>query len=129
LSETYLRAGRVQAAQDLAVRALSHARERKERGHEGWTLRLLGEIATQPSSPDVEQAEAYYRQALTLAEELSMRPLVAQCYLGLGTLYQKIGHAARAQADLTTAAELYRAMEMGFWLAQADAALAQVGAG
>jgi hypothetical protein len=72
---------------------------------------------------------AHYPQALTLAEELSMRPLVAQCYLGLGTLYQKIGHAARAQAELTTAAELYRAMEMGFWLAQADAALAQVGAG
>jgi hypothetical protein len=56
-----------------------------------------------------------------------MRPLVAHCHLGLGTLYQKIGRDKQAQAELTTAAELYRAMEMPFWLAKAEAILAQVG--
>jgi hypothetical protein len=61
---------------------------------------------------------------LLLAEELGMRLLAAHCHLGLGTLYQKVGRTEEAQAELTTAAEMYRAMEMTFWLAKAEAALA-----
>ena len=74
----------------------------------------------------VEQAEAHYRQALALADELGMRPLLAHCHLGLGTLYAKIGRREQARAALSTAIELYRAMDMTFWLPQAEAALAQV---
>jgi hypothetical protein len=37
--------------------------------------------------PESAQAEAHYRQALTLTEELGMRPLQAHCHCGLGTLY------------------------------------------
>ena len=55
-----------------------------------------------------------------------MRPLLAHCHLGLGRLYAKIGQQAQARAELSTAIELYRAMEMTFWLPQAEAALAQV---
>jgi hypothetical protein len=36
--------------------------------------------------PEVEPAEASYRQALALAEELGMRLFQAHCHLGLGTL-------------------------------------------
>jgi hypothetical protein len=72
------------------------------------------------------QAEAYYQQALTLAEELSMRPLVAHCHHGLGWLYGETGRRAPARAALTAAIDLYRAMDMTFWLPQAEAALAQV---
>jgi hypothetical protein len=54
-----------------------------------------------------------------------MRPLVARCHLGLGQLYATIGRRAEAHADLSAAIELYRAMEMTFWLPQAEAALAQ----
>jgi uncharacterized protein HemY len=61
-----------------------------------------------------------------LAEELGMRPLVAHCRLGLGTLYAKTGQQEQAQTELSTAIDLYRAMEMWFWLPQAEAALAQV---
>ena len=73
-----------------------------------------------------EQAEAHYRQALALAEELGMRPLLAHCHLGLGTLYAKIGQREQARAELSTAIDLYRAMEMTFWLPQAEAALGRV---
>ena len=58
-----------------------------------------------------------------------MRPLVAHCHLGLGTLYAATGRAEQARAALTTAIDLYRAMDMTFWLPQAEAALAQVEAG
>ena len=79
-----------------------------------------------PAPPDATQAEAHYQQALALAEALGMRPLVAHCHLGLGTLYAKTGQRDQARAALSTAIDLYRAMDMTFWLPQAEAALAQV---
>jgi uncharacterized protein HemY len=72
------------------------------------------------------QAEAHYQQALTLAEALGMRPLQAHCHRSLGTLYLKTEQCEQARAELSTAIHLYRAMEMTFWLPQAEAALAQV---
>jgi Flp pilus assembly protein TadD len=61
-----------------------------------------------------------------LAEELGIRPLQAHCYRGLGTLYAKTGRQEQARAALAIAIELYRAMEMTFWLPQAEAALAEM---
>jgi hypothetical protein len=74
----------------------------------------------------VAPAETLYRQALTLAEECSMRPLQAHCHYGLGTLYARTGQQAQAGVALSAAIKLYRVMEMTFWLPQAEAALAQV---
>ncbi len=65
----------------------------------------------------------YSRDAWLLADEPRMRPLVAHCHLGLGTLYQKIGHRGEAQSEFRTAAAMYRVMEMTFWLKKAGAAL------
>ena len=55
-----------------------------------------------------------------------MRPLQAHCHRGLGTLYAQTGQAQQARAALTAAIDLYRSMDMTFWLPQAEAALAQV---
>src|SRR5262249_21171678 len=125
LSEAYLLAGRTRDARALAERALTLAREQKQRGIEAWALRLLGEIVAQVDSPDTDQAGSYYRQALAIAQELGMRPLAAHCHLGLGTLYQKIDRDDEAHTELATAAAMYRAMEMSFWLEKAEAALPQ----
>jgi hypothetical protein len=70
-------------------------------------------------------AEAHYQCALALAEELGMRPLMAHCHLGLGMLSLKSGRGERARSGLSAAVALYHAMEMRFWLPQAEAALAQ----
>jgi len=74
----------------------------------------------------VAQAEAYYQQALALAGELGMRPLQAHGHRGRGTLYAKIRRAEQARTELATAMEMYRAMEMTFWLPETEAAQAQV---
>jgi hypothetical protein len=50
-----------------------------------------------------------------------------RCPLGLGKLYATIGHRAEARAEPSAAIESYRAMEMTFWLPQAEDALAQTG--
>jgi hypothetical protein len=55
-----------------------------------------------------------------------MRPLQAHCHRGLGTLYAQLGQHKQARAELATAIEMYRAMEMTFWLPETEAALAQV---
>jgi len=64
-------------------------------GIQARTLWLLDEIAAHGEPPEVKAAEAYYRQALTLAEALGMRLLQAHCHRGLGTLYAKTGQASR----------------------------------
>jgi DNA-binding NtrC family response regulator/tetratricopeptide (TPR) repeat protein len=126
LSEIYLLAGRLADALQLAERALGLARGRKERGHQAWALRLFGEIALHGHPPDVALAKTHYQQALTLAEELGMRPLQAHCHRGLGTLYTTTGQREQACTELTAAIALYRAMAMTFWLPQTEATLAQV---
>jgi tetratricopeptide (TPR) repeat protein len=126
LGEAQLLAGRLEEAYALAERTLARARAHQERGHGAYALRLLGDIAARRDPLEVEEAEAYYQRALALADELGMRPLQAHSHLGLGTLYGEIGRHDDACTELQTAITLYRAMEMPFWLPQAEAALARV---
>jgi hypothetical protein len=82
---------------------------------------LLGSIANHPDRFDAEEGELHYRRALTLAEPRGMRPLVAHCYLGLGTLYGKAGKRHQAREHLAIASTMYREMDMPFWLEKVQA--------
>jgi Tetratricopeptide repeat len=93
---------------------------RGERVHEAYALRLLGDVAAHRCPIDSEAAYDHYSQALALASELAMRPLVAHCHLGLGRLYRRTGDGVKAAEHLTTARAMYREMEMGFWLEKAE---------
>jgi class 3 adenylate cyclase/tetratricopeptide (TPR) repeat protein len=126
LGEAHRLAGRLEEAHDFAQHALALAREHRERGNEAYALRLLGEIAAQHDPPDNPVAQSHYQQALALADDLGMRPLVAHCHLGLGVLASKRGMAVQAHSELSAAVALYQAMEMQLWLSQAGAALARV---
>jgi class 3 adenylate cyclase/tetratricopeptide (TPR) repeat protein len=126
LSEVCRLAGRGEEAGQHARQALDLARQHKERANEAVALHQLGVVHAHADPPDTEQAEAYYQQALALAEELGMRPLMAHCHHGLGRLYGRTGRGEKARAALITAIDLYRAMDMTFWLPQAEAAQAQV---
>ena len=55
-----------------------------------------------------------------------MRPLLAHCPLGPGSLYAKVGRREEARADLAAAIELYRSLDMTFWLRRAEESLARV---
>jgi len=126
LSEAYLLAGRLEEARQRATQALDLARQYQQRGQQAWALWLLGESTARQASPEVESAASHYRQALALAEELGMRPLQAHCHRGLGRLYAQTGQRELARTVLSAAIDLYRDMEMTFWLPQAEATLAQV---
>ena len=128
LSEAHLAAGRTDDAVHLAGQALDLAIAHKERAHQAWALRLLGEVAARGDPLDADRAEGSYRRALGLADELGMRPLQAHCHLGLGTLYRRAGRPEQARAELSSAVELYRSMQMALWLQRAEAELAAASA-
>jgi tetratricopeptide (TPR) repeat protein len=119
LGRACLRLGRPDEADRLGNRAVESVSSGP--GHAAHALHLLGDIATHPDRFDAEMGEAYYRQALAIAEPRGMRPLVAHCHLGLGTLYRRTGQREPAQAYLTTATAMYREMDMQLWLMQAEA--------
>ena len=98
----------------------------KQQGIQAWTLRLLGNIARHDDPSDLEQAKAYYQQALTMANNLGMRPLQAHCHRGLGTLYSETGQREQAHTELSTAIDMYRDMGMTFWLPETEAELVKV---
>jgi tetratricopeptide (TPR) repeat protein len=126
LGEAYLRASRLDEAFIQARQALEFSQTHQERGHTAYALQLLGTVAAQRIPSEGEHAEAYYLQALALAEDLDMRPLQAHCHFGLGTLYQQMGRGAEARGALSTAMTLYRAMDMAFWLPEVEAVLKRV---
>jgi len=108
LGEAYLREGQLDEAREHAKESVSLARQHRERGHEAWGLCVLGQVAAvrNPASPTpVDTAAGYYRDALALAVELGMLPLVAHCHLHLGKLLGK-------SEDVATATRMYDKMGM-----------------
>jgi tetratricopeptide (TPR) repeat protein len=120
LAEAHVMAGRAENAFPLAAQALDLAQEHRERGHEAHVLRLLASIEVERETPMLDRAEDGYRKALTLAEQLGMRPLQAHCHGGLGRLHRRRGDAASAAVATAAARELYRAMDMTYWLHQTE---------
>jgi tetratricopeptide (TPR) repeat protein len=121
-----LATGRIEDARRTIENALARATAQQERTNRAYALRALGEISASETPPNVEEAEQCYREALTPAKTLEMRPLHAHCHLGLGKLYSRIGHLDEARTELSTAIAMLREMGMAFWLPRAEAELAQV---
>jgi class 3 adenylate cyclase/tetratricopeptide (TPR) repeat protein len=124
LGHAYLSAGRSEDASRCAREALVMCRQRTRRDVEADALHLIGDLAAR-REPASEEAMTHYRQALALADELGMRPLVAHCHLGLGKLYRRTGKREQAQEHLTTATTMYREMGMTYWLEQAAAEMGE----
>jgi tetratricopeptide (TPR) repeat protein len=126
LGEGYLRAGRPAEARQAAERWLGLTRATGRPEGEAEALRLLGEVHALTSPAEASQAEASYREALAIAEQIGTRPLVAHCHLGLGKLYRRTGKREHAQEHLATATTMYREMDMRFYLEQAEAEMREV---
>jgi predicted ATPase/class 3 adenylate cyclase len=128
LGEGYLFACRIEEALEMAERAIELAQQHKERGHQAWALKLLGDIALHEKRRDLHAAEANFRRALALGEELGMGPLAAHCHLGLGAVHAARGELDRARAEFVAARERYREMAMTRWQDRAETALKNLSA-
>jgi tetratricopeptide (TPR) repeat protein len=125
LSEIRLLGGHVAEALARAEETLAVARKQNARGVEAMALRLCGEARLAQESLEAPRAETDFRAALTTAEQLGMRPLVAHCHLGLGKLYRRTDKREQAQEHLATATTMYREMGMTYWLEKAEAAMSE----
>lgn len=121
LSEVSVLAGQPGEAIAAAQRGVEWSRGRHERANEARNLHALAAATAQKDPPDLALADRLFREAATQAEQLSMRPLVAHCHLGLGKLRRRTGKRDQAQEHLGTATTMYREMGMPFWLEQAEA--------
>ena len=120
LANAYLIAGGYEDALAAARDALELARRYHERGPEAWALYLIAESMAQLQGAERNEIHDTYLAALNLADELGMRPLVAHCHLGMGQLHQRMGRLSEARAEFSQATELYRQMDMQFYLKQAE---------
>ena len=113
-------AGCIDAAGGYAEQALALARQVGARAHEAQALSLAGDVA---SARGDEDAEGRYHEALTLAETLGMRPLIAQCHLGLGRRGGRTAEHEQARQHLAIATAMFRELQMPLSLAEAEAAV------
>ena len=110
--------GRLDDARRLGDRAIDSSQ--RQPGFAAHAQCLLGDIAAHPDRSAAETSAAHYRGALALAQLHGMRPLIAHCHLGLGRLYRRTLEPEQARENFTTAMTMYREMDMGYWLKQAE---------
>jgi tetratricopeptide (TPR) repeat protein len=125
-AEVLLVCGRLDEAAEEGHHALEHARGFRLRGLTAEALLLLGNLHAAADRPAIGDAETSYSDALALGGELGLRPLIAHCHLGLGKLSRRRQRIEQAREHLTTAAAMYRSMDMPYWLRRAEAEMREV---
>ena len=127
LAEGLLAAGQAGRARETAGQALELARECGERGHQAQALQMLGDIAAHGPRPDVAEARARYAEAMRLAEELGLQPLVASCHSSLGALDVLAGDNAAAVRRRERAQQIFDELDMRSWQEQAEQEVTELG--
>jgi hypothetical protein len=122
LAEAYLLAGRFDDASRQAGATVAQAKARGERTIEGWALWTLGEATRRRDDAGTRSALARYEEALALAAASGLRPLQAQCHVGLARSHARTGARARARQAMAAARDLFRAIHLPGALAEADEA-------
>jgi tetratricopeptide (TPR) repeat protein len=123
LGEALLAGGQTGEARAAVDKALALARDQQERGHEAYALRLDAELLAHEAPNDFDRKAARFGEAMSLAESLGMRPLIAHCRAGLGNAYRQAGRHDAAQSHLDAATSLYGEMGMNYWLNRLEAGL------
>jgi tetratricopeptide (TPR) repeat protein len=116
LAEAYQMAGRIQEATERGRSAVDLARKHRERANEALALRALAAIMARSDRCDAEAARQHYEASLALARQVGMRPLIAHCHSGLGSLFSRTGNGEQAAQQVAIAATMYRELGMIGWL-------------
>ena len=114
LGGAYLHIDQVEQATSIANLALHNSQKYHARGATAWTQWLLGEINARACN--LGAAEDHYLQAMGLASELGMGPLLAHCHFGLGKGYGRASKDEQSREYLVAAAAAYRTLEMSPWI-------------
>lgn len=116
LADVYRALGKVSEAVETVSRALEITDKRGERGFQAWAMLVMAGIQNAAKRPD--EAINWYERTLKQASNLSMRPLVAHCYLGLAGSHLHLGNEKQAQSENEMALQMFHALGMTYWLEQ-----------
>jgi DNA-binding SARP family transcriptional activator len=117
---------RASEAQEFAERALRGAIEFGEPGAEAearLALAMIGAGSPEWDTTTKQETLAHLHTGLALAQRLGMRPLQAHYHYEQGIALERAGLRDEAHTELERALDLYRAMDMRFWLKRAEAAI------
>jgi len=123
LAEVYRLKGDTKKAMQNIEEALSIFRQNGEQGFGAWAHYYMAKIQSDGGHEQIGQALHSYQQAKEQATKLGMRPLLAHCHMGIGEVYIRTGLREEARSELLAAIELYRCMDMAFWVPKAESAL------
>jgi tetratricopeptide (TPR) repeat protein len=101
-----IQSDRIELTLRQAREAHETANSRGERGIVAWMEHLFGDIAMSDCSPELSVAEKYYRTAAAIADELSMRPLLVECRLGLAAIARRAGRESEARSEFQSALKM-----------------------
>ncbi len=116
----YLLTGKLEEAKKIAVSTQRVVEQHGYRGNQAKLLQLLGDIYANHSPSKTGKAVGCYNQAISLANELHMKPLVAQCNLSLGLLHKANKSYSEAYPYLSQASQLFSDMEMDKWVVRTE---------
>jgi len=118
-----LESGNLNKAQQLANEALNIAQKNHQHG-EGLVWIVLGRILGRTDHPQNDKAEEAFLKGIKIFEELKLKLHYAPGYYYLGELYAGTGQKDKALETLKWAEDIFREMEMDFWLAKTQDLLA-----
>ncbi len=121
LADAYSLTKQDDRACETIERALAIVRDAGYRALQARAFYYFGKILGK--GPETAAAQQAYQAAIAIALELGMRPLVAHCHFGMGELHLRSGRLSDAKAEFSQATEMYRQMDMQFYLEQAEAEL------
>jgi tetratricopeptide (TPR) repeat protein len=98
--------------------ALRLARLHEARHFEGLALMLLGRVHALVGGPEFLQAEDLLRQAISVFADEGTRPYGALANFYMGQAYAMHAQTEKAREHLRVAGDMFREMDMGYWLAQ-----------
>ncbi len=113
LADVFRAVGKGSEAAETVSRALAISEQRGERGFEAWAMLVMAGIKNAEQKP--EEAKNWYQRALKQASDLSMRPIVAHCHLGLADSHLLLGNDKKSRLELETANEMYRSLGISYW--------------
>jgi class 3 adenylate cyclase/predicted ATPase len=110
-ADAYRVAGRIDEALQAVAHGLAQARETAARFNEAELLRLRGDLFLLSASPNPDDAEQCFRQALEIARRQSARSLELRAATSLGRLLQQQGKRDEARRHIE---EVYGWFTEGF---------------
>lgn len=126
LGSAMLEVGNWRGAREVATYGTNLAQKMGMRGMETENLRVLGTASAGKEGVDIEKGKEHIRSAMTLGEKLQMRAEQAHCQFDFARIQAQAGNLPEARDNLGASVNLYRELDMPFWLDRAEKTLTKL---